>query len=61
MTKKSINPMRMVLLASIVLVFAVTAVLYFRTGEFYFTGFVVGGCCAVIFIITGEKRSQGKQ
>ena len=61
MTDKSLNSMRMVLLVAIVLLFALTAILYFKTGRFDFTTFVGAGLCAVILIVTGGKRSaQGK-
>ena len=57
MTNETLNLIRMILLAAVVLILALTAILYFKTGEFYFAGFVVAGCCAVIVIITGRKGS----
>ena len=57
MTNKSLNSMRMVLLVPIVLLFALTAYLYFRTGRFDFTTFVGAGICTVIFLVTGRKGS----
>jgi amino acid permease len=57
MTNKSVNLMRMVLGVAIVLLFALTAFLYFRTGRFDFTSFVGALMCTAILIITGGKRS----
>ena len=62
MTNNSVNLMRMVLLGAIVLLFALTAYLYFQTGRFDFTSFIGAGILAVIFLVTGRKGSaQGKQ
>ena len=61
MTNKSLNLMRTVLLALIVLLFGLTAYLYFQTGKFNFASFVVALGCTVILLITGRKGSSGKQ
>jgi len=56
MTNKSVNSMRMVLLVPIVLLFAITAYLYFKTGRFDFTSFFGALMCTAIVILTGRKR-----
>jgi len=55
MTNKSLNAVRMVLLVAIVLLFAITAFLYFRTGKFDFTTFFGAGMITVIFLVTRPK------
>lgn len=61
MTNKALNVMRMVLLALIVLLFGLTAYLYFQTGKFNFASFVVALGCVVILLVTGRKGASGKQ
>lgn len=57
MTNQTMNAMRMILLVAMGLVLAITAFLYFRKGEFDYTGFVIALGCLFVFIITKPRTS----
>jgi hypothetical protein len=60
MTNKSLGSMRMVLLVLIVLLFGLTAYLYFQTGKFSFASVVIALGCLVVFLVSGRQGASGK-
>jgi hypothetical protein len=52
---------RTILLVLIIILFGLTAYLYFKTGKFNFSTVVTALGCLVIFLITGLKGVSGRQ
>ena len=59
MTNRTTNVMRMILLVPIVLLLGLTALLYFRKGEFYFPTVVGALVCLVIVLVTKPRQDSG--
>ncbi len=60
MKSQTLKVARTILLVLIVILFGLTAYLYFKTGKFDFPPAITALGCLVIFLITGVKGVSGK-